>query len=73
MNKQRQQQQECFVHVVPSDIKPRFLKNLPHLRVRSHGNVIIWEMAAETKNKQQQQQQPTNKFAMLRKSIPPTL
>ena len=46
----------CFVHVFPSDIKPRFLKNLPHLRVRSYGYVIIWEMAAETKTNNNNQQ-----------------
>ena len=30
----QQQQQTNFVHVFPSDIEPRFLKNLPHSRVR---------------------------------------
>ena len=43
-----------FVHVFPSDIKPRFLKNLPHLRVRFHGYVIIWEMATKTNENNQQ-------------------
>ena len=47
MNKQPNNK-TWFVYVFPSDIKPRFLTNLPHLRVRFHGYVIIWEMAAET-------------------------
>ena len=47
MNKQPNNK-TWFVYVFPSDIKPRSLTNLPHLRVRFHGYVIIWEMAAET-------------------------
>ena len=56
-----------FVHVFPSDIKPRFLKNLPHSRVR------FWPCHHLGNGCRNKTKQPTNIFAMLGKSIPPTL